>query len=285
MCGITGILGKSKLSRDVIEKMTFAVAHRGPDSQGIFISEDQRLALGHRRLSVIDLSTSANQPMTSTKGRYTIVYNGEIYNFKEIRKELENKGHQFTTSSDTEVILNAFAEWNTDSFEKLQGMFAIAIYDKDTKNTFLARDRMGKKPLYLYRDGDRIAFASEIKSLLTIPGMIKSVNKNALVQFLHLGYIPGPLTAYTDIEKFPAACFGVITEDHSVNITRYWEPLRSDVNISGLNEEQLTAEFGQRLTNAVQSRLISDVPLGALLVGEQIRPWYVRLLRSLYLAS
>src|SRR5947207_12592067 len=174
MCGITGMVGRA--DSHLIELMTRMLAHRGPDGEGYY--RDEGLALGHRRLSIIDLATG-QQPMTTADGRYTIVFNGEIYNFQELRRELEGRGVRFRTRSDTEALLEAYVAWGRHALEKLRGMFAFAIWDKQERTLFAARDRIGLKPFYYAQIGARFAFASEMKSLLLLPGWERKLDRKS----------------------------------------------------------------------------------------------------------
>src|ERR1035437_6674125 len=194
MCGIAGFYSPKKVfSNEDLKNMTEALVHRGPDAEGYF--SDEVVGLGHRRLSILDLSSRANQPMYSHDGRYVIIYNGEVYNFQEIAANLKfsvplQQKSNFNTSSDTEVILEAFAQQGVDFVQHLNGMFAIAIYDKEKKDLYLFRDRVGIKPLYYFFDGENFAFASEIKALMHLKFIPREIDKTAVRDFLHLGYIP-----------------------------------------------------------------------------------------------
>ena len=183
MCGITGFISKNLKKTDLV-KMTNALSHRGPDTSGYFFEQQKGVALGHRRLSILDLSGAANQPMTSHCGRYIMVYNGEIYNFKKIANTL--KKTNWKTSSDSEVILEAFVTWGIDFLHQLNGMFAIAIYDKNEDKLFLFRDRMGIKPLYYFYDEKELIFSSELKAICAIKKNLK-INNNSIYAYLHLG--------------------------------------------------------------------------------------------------
>ena len=185
MCGIAGFYSP-KFSKEHLANMTCALKHRGPDAEGCFYNQEKGIGLGHSRLSIIDLSHTANQPMTSACGRYIIIYNGEVYNYKEIAKKLVDVN--WKTSSDTEVILEAFAKWGVDFVHELNGMFAIAIYDKYDNQVFLFRDRLGIKPLYYYKEHDDFVFASELKAFKELD-LNLTVNKSAINNFLYLGFI------------------------------------------------------------------------------------------------
>ena len=226
MCGISGyISNNNKLSKSDFIRATNAMNHRGPDAEGFYENENQTLFLGHKRLSIIDLSPASNQPFFSNCGRYVMVYNGELYNFKEIKEQLQL---QTRTTGDTEVILEAFIKIGTKSFELLNGMFAFIIYDIQEQKVIVCRDRIGIKPLFYYFDGEQIAFASEIKALKAIPGFKKEINYAAIPEFLHLGFISEPNTIYKYVHKFPTATYSIFTvkeikNDFLLPITSYWK--------------------------------------------------------------
>jgi asparagine synthase (glutamine-hydrolysing) len=273
MCGITGILSKHPIDPEVLQVMTQSLAHRGPDAQGIYRSADQHCGLGHRRLSVIDLSAAANQPMLSTDENLSIIFNGEIYNYQSVRKELLliNSSINFKTNSDTETILFAFAQWGPEMVNKLDGMFTIAIYDSNRKTLFLFRDRLGKKPLYYYEDIANFIFASEIKSLLKHPVVAahKEINAHALHRFLHLGYIPQPETVFTSIKKFPAGKWAVKSLESEIKTNSFWgvdKILKEKTNVPN-TAEGARNELREKLHQSVQKRLIADVPVGSFLSG------------------
>lgn len=270
MCGIAAIVSKTPVDRMVIESMTTVLNHRGPDAQGIFMSQNANLALGHTRLSIIDLSAEANQPFYSHDGRYVLVFNGEIYNFRELKDELQrNHGVTFKTQSDTEVIAEGFLVWGPSLAGKLEGMFAIIIADVKDQRLFLFRDRLGKKPLFYFQSDSLFVAASEIKSLLRHP-IVKSqrkLNVSAVSFFLHLGYIPEPGTIYSQIHKFPAANTGTVGQDLKLTTACYWE-IREKAEIqSNLRGNEPIKALKGLLGSAVRKRLISDVPLGAFLSG------------------
>lgn len=241
--------------------MARTMIHRGPDEEGFYV--DDHAALGHKRLSIIDLS-SGQQPMAGGHGRFQIVFNGEIYNFQEIRTELSRKGHRFNTASDTEVMLKAYMEWGKNCVTKFNGMFAFAIWDKQEKILFAARDRVGKKPFYYAWDGQRFAFASELKALLAAGISEKKINFRALDCYFSFGYIPVPHTIYEDISKLPPAHTLTVTSE-GITLNRYWHLEFEPVVPQTLDEaaEALTS----LLYDAVKCRLISEVPLGAFLSG------------------
>ncbi|MGH8542286.1 MAG: asparagine synthase (glutamine-hydrolyzing) [Gammaproteobacteria bacterium] len=265
MCGIVGIYLKSgELSDDLknrVTRMASCLAHRGPDDQGIYINGG--VALGHRRLSIIDLSTG-HQPMFNEDGSLCIVFNGEIYNFVEIKAELVAKGHRFSTNSDTETIVHAYEEWGKSCVLKLRGMFAFSIWDSEKKALFLARDRLGKKPLFYTQYGGEFVFASEMKSILIDPEFDRSIDEEALAAYFLLSYIPAPLTIFRNIRKLPAG-YTLTVLDGRITIDQYWDVyFDPDTHKS---ESQFIHDFSDLLEESVKMRLISDVPLGAFLSG------------------
>jgi asparagine synthase (glutamine-hydrolysing) len=267
MCGITGIWSLTPIQRNDTEAITRKLAHRGPDAQSVFLNSDQSIALGHRRLSVIDLSNVANQPMVSANGRFVIVFNGEIYNYVALRNELSKHGIQFKTASDTEVLLAGFEKWGTSVMNRLEGMFAFAILDQIANKIFLARDRIGKKPLYYYSSDQVFVFASEPKAILAYPKCCAQLNQNALFEFLHVGYIPEPLTAWQSLSKLPSGTWAEVSAPDKIEVHRYWS-LEGSTKIEIQQSEQgVITQFHDLLKEAVSKRLQSDVPLGALLSG------------------
>ncbi|MCU1330288.1 MAG: asparagine synthase (glutamine-hydrolyzing) [Bryobacterales bacterium] len=236
--------------------MTESLHHRGPDQQGVFY--DSQIALGAVRLQVMDLD-GGEQPIHTDDGAFTIVYNGEIYNFAELRRELEALGHQFRSSCDTEVALRAFVEWDTDCFQRFRGMFALAIWSSRQQRLILGRDRLGIKPLYIRQTGGKLIFGSELKALLAHPAATRQLDPIALEQFLTLNYVPSPRTLIAGIEKLPAGSFLEWRGGEST-ITRYWKlEMRPD---SRITEAAATEELDSLLRSAVKEQLVSDVPLG-----------------------
>lgn len=269
MCGICGYYSTSNFfSPDDLRQMTGMLSHRGPDAEGYF--HDETVGLGHRRLSIIDLSASANQPMHSHSGRYVIAYNGEVYNFMEIKKTLqqEDSSIRFHTSSDTEIILEAFAKWGIDCVHRFNGMFAFSIYDKKEKKLFLFRDRMGVKPLYYFYDGKNFTFASELKSLTKISPIHSSlaINQSLISTFLYIGYIPEPYSIYNNIYKLPAGT--ILSIDSSgFNIVPYWT-LKKQIEERVIDDfAEAKEQFKKLITSSIQYRLRSDVPYGIFLSG------------------
>ncbi len=265
MCGIAGIMterrhGIRELDR-TIRRMTAALAHRGPDDEGYLV--DGKVALGHRRLSIIDLKTG-RQPIFNEDRTRCIIFNGEIYNYLEIRKKLHLKGHRFTTASDTETILHAYEEWGEECLSRLNGMFAFCIWDRITGTLFVARDRLGEKPLFLRTEPGLFAFASEMKALLTDPSCSRAIDEEALAAFFTFSYIPAPLTIFRSIRKLePGHC--VTVEHGHVSIRRYWEA-RFEPDRSRTEQQHIDG-FLTLLTGSVRARLMSEVPLGAFLSG------------------
>jgi asparagine synthase (glutamine-hydrolysing) len=264
MCGIAGHYSKTSFfAPDDIKRMTDCMAHRGPDADGHFAQGP--VALGHRRLSIIDLSVAANQPMYSHNDRYVIVFNGEIYNFQEVAKELNVP---MKTHGDTEVILEAFVQFGERFVEKLNGMFAIAIYDKQTEDLYVYRDRIGIKPIYYYWDGINFAFASELKGLRNVPAILGklSLDKQALNNYFHLEYIPEPLSIYKEVKKQPSGSYIKIV-NNVFSINYYWE-LKDKVKPEVVTDEKQAMETLRGLVeSSVRYRMISDVPFGTFLSG------------------
>ncbi len=271
MCGIAGFVSFDGHARDAarqfVVRMTDTLLHRGPDAEGYFV--DDHVALGHRRLSIIDRASGA-QPMSAMRLEdplappLTIVYNGEIYNFQELRRELEGLGHAFATHSDTEVILRAWASWGEESLTRLNGMFAFAIWDPRVRRLVLARDRVGKKPLYWFNDGKRLAFASELKALRALAGCPATVDAQALDCYFSLGFIPAPSTIYRGVSKLPPAHW-MVADARSPQPRRYWRLDPGEAAPMSMDEALEALE--PLLDDAVQSRMISEVPLGAFLSG------------------
>ncbi len=262
MCGICGVVDfESKPLRSRVEAMNMALRHRGPDMAGI--QEFQECILGHSRLSILDLSESARQPMLSRHGTLALVFNGEIYNFQVIRSELEKKGYSFKTNSDTEVLLALYEEKEDRMLEDLNGMFSFAIWDDQKKRLFLARDRLGKKPLYYCYSPNRFAFASEINSLARGARAPWHLSQQALFKYFLYDFVPAPETIFTEVKKLPAG-HKAIFDKNGVVVERYWTlPLTDD----SLDYNKTTETLSALLEDSVKLRLISDVPLGAFLSG------------------
>lgn len=264
-------MGDSKfaVSESFIASMRDAMAHRGPDGVGAWVAPDGRVGLGHRRLSIIDLSVIANQPMSNEDDSLQIVFNGEIYNHAEIRKELETiGGHVWKTDhSDTEVILHAFEQWGIECLHKFRGMFAIALWDSSARELWLVRDRMGVKPLYYSIHNGRINFASEIKALLQDPQQERSVNEEALFHYLSFLTTPAPSTLFEGIKKLPPGTWMKVSADGSIVEKRYWDVLDHSADVRDLDDDQIARKILEELKVAVQLRKVSDVPVGVFLSG------------------
>ncbi|MCA8992782.1 MAG: asparagine synthase (glutamine-hydrolyzing) [Planctomycetaceae bacterium] len=265
MCGIAGILNFDRSPVDVVclQHMTDAIQHRGPDGEGHHI--DGAVGLGHRRLSIIDLE-AGKQPLSNEDGTIWITFNGEIYNFQDLRARLEGLGHAFRTHSDTEAIIHAYEQWGSDCLHELRGMFAFAIWDGKKRQLLLARDRMGIKPLYYWRTSRHVAFGSELQALRTVPGFPGEFDMAAIDAFLHYQYIPAPHTAYQNVHKLEPAHFIVFEQDGQTRgPQRYWR-LRFEADRS-LDFAGWQERLRDALTEAVKSHLVSDVAFGAFLSG------------------
>lgn len=260
MCGIYGVVDPHELpAPSVFAQMDHLIFHRGPDDGGLH--REAPVALGARRLAILDLSPAGHQPMSTADGRYTLVYNGEVYNYRELRKSLEYRGVVFRSGSDTEVVLQALALDGAAALEKLSGMFALALWDRERKELLLARDRFGIKPLYLYQDGARLCFASELKAILALPGIDRSLDPEALGLYLTLGFVPGARTLFRRIRKaLPGTAYRFAEGElraHAFWRLREGEPPTGDV----------LAEFEERLGRVVERHLLADVPVGVFLSG------------------
>lgn len=272
MCGICGLWhSQSPILDSDLQRMNDRQAHRGPDDSGLYRNPAGRLGLGFRRLAIIDLSPNGHQPMTNEDGNLWIVYNGEIYNFANLRKELVNAGHEFRSLSDTEVIVHGYEEWGPDVLKRLRGMFAFAIWDEREQSLFLARDRLGIKPLHYYWDGKRFAFASEIKALLTLPGLKTDRDHSAVWDYFTYLYVPTPKTAYKFIRKLPPAHYLKLGRDFmsagnlAPRIEEYWDVRQWGQQAMSVAEGAEAVRA--KLAEAVQSHLIADVPVGIFLSG------------------
>jgi asparagine synthase (glutamine-hydrolysing) len=266
MCGIAGFYsGKQHFSEADLHGMTTALQHRGPDAGGYFLNENKTCGLGHRRLSIIDLSAASNQPMFSHSGRYVIVFNGEIFNFQEIAVQLDIKPQ---TTGDTEIIIEAFEKKGPGFVNLMNGMFAIAIYDKQQDELHLFRDRLGIKPLYIFNEEGNLAFGSEIKSILSAPFARKKAvaNKKAVYTFLYAGYIPEPATIYQNITRLPAGSYACFKKG-KLEITSYWQPEEKITAQVSSDFNQAKQDLKNLLTSSVRYRMISDVPYGTFLSG------------------
>jgi asparagine synthase (glutamine-hydrolysing) len=264
MCGICGIVGDAR--REHVEAMVARIAHRGPDNTGVWVDPAGGAALGHLRLSIIDLSPAGNQPMADTSGRYWLTFNGEVYNFAEIRDELRAHGHEFVSQCDSEVIVNAYREWGPDCVSRFVGMFAFAIWDRERRELFAVRDRLGIKPFYWTMLGGSFAFASEIKAFLDLEGFEAALDPEALHHYLTFLWVPDPKTAFRGVWKLPPGHQLFFREgDLEPRVEEYWD-VRFDVD-RATGEEEWRERLLEGLGRAVDRRLIADVPLGAFLSG------------------
>ena len=273
MCGICGLiyLDGRPIPESLVKSLADTLRHRGPDEEGYYLNPralgqgetGPSVALGHRRLSIIDLS-SGKQPLANEDKTVWIVFNGEIYNFQDLREELQKRGHKFRTRSDTETIVHAYEEWREDCVERLRGMFAFAIWDEQRKRLFLARDRLGIKPLYYYLDPGKFLFASEIKAILAEGNVPREINLEALADYLSLLYVPAPKSMFRNIFKLPPG-HTLSFSPEGMKVRQYW-----DIDFSRVeerSEEEWAEALLEKLTEAVKIRLVAEVPLGAFLSG------------------
>lgn len=266
MCGILGYLATdgSAVDEDLLRAMTDTMTHRGPDDAGTWV--DGNIGLGHRRLSIIDLSADGRQPMCNEDGRVWIAFNGEIYNFRELRVELEGKGHTFRSHTDTEVIIHGYEQWgHSGCLQRLRGMFAFALWDGGRNRLVVARDRLGIKPLYYWRGSRALVVASELKAILRHPKAPRAADRTALLEHFAYRFTLPPRTAFAGISKLPAGHCLVASGDR-MEIEEYWRPAAGDAN-ERRSEDDCAAELGERLREVVEGHLVSDVPLGAFLSG------------------
>lgn len=267
MCGITGYinLNQAPASPVILQKMTDAIKHRGPDGEGHWIEDN--VAIGHRRLSIIDLSPAGHQPMISSDHRYILTYNGEIYNYREIRTELEAAGYWFRSKTDSEVVLYAYSHWGKDALMKFNGMFALAIWDRKEKSLFLARDRYGIKPLYWAKQGNTLAFGSEQKAITAQPGFQKKINKPALLEYFTFQNIFTNQTLLEDVFLFPPGHYAIVYPTfNNVKPIRYWD-YRFREPEKPASKEEYVEELDRLFKQAVNRQLVSDVELGSYLSG------------------
>lgn len=270
MCGIVGFKTTKNYQRlkESLPKAADDLRHRGPDDSGLFFDEKGGIGFAHRRLSIIDLSSAGHQPMKSDNGDVHLIYNGEIYNFKEIRETLVGYGHTFKSSTDSEVALKAYLQWGIDCLRKFVGMFALAIWDTREQSLFLARDRLGIKPLYYHLKNGTFLFASELKSLMAFSSFERDIDSDAIPLFLHYQYIPSPRTIFQNTYKLLPGHF-LIFNNTNISMHDYWKyPDRQRASGNTDMDENLALEkLDELLTTAVSDRLVSDVPLGSLLSG------------------
>lgn len=273
MCGIAGTLmfdgSPGQVREPLLCAMRDAMAHRGPDGDGVWLSDDRRIGLAHRRLSIIDLSRKADQPMTNEDGTIRLVFNGEIYNHAEIRRELESRGgHQWTTDhSDTEVIVHAFEEWGIDCLARFRGMFALAIWDGRRRELWLVRDRIGIKPLYWSAHHGRLVFASEIKGLLEDPDQAREIHEQSLYHYLSFLTTPAPQTLFAGIKKLPAGTWLRVKTDGTIEERKYWDVWDHVSPLLEASEDEIAARVLDALRTSVRYRKVADVPVGIFLSG------------------
>jgi asparagine synthase (glutamine-hydrolysing) len=263
MCGIFGILNLdgSPVERAALQAMARLTMHRGPDDEGFHL--DGACGIGMRRLSIIDLA-GGHQPLINADAHLALVCNGEIYNFRELRRELQALGHRFKTGSDSEVVLHGYAQWGDGFLQRLNGMYGFALWDGRRRRLLLGRDRLGIKPIYVYRDARRLAFASEAKALLGLPGVSARIDPDALSSYLNLGYVAAPRSMFRGISKLPPATI-LTVEDGHVEERRYWRIPHTTEH--GVSEQAWIERIRERLNEAVRMQMVSDVPIGAFLSG------------------
>ncbi|MDX2054164.1 MAG: asparagine synthase (glutamine-hydrolyzing) [Polyangiaceae bacterium] len=265
VCGIVGIVSNERISVEALTTARDTLSHRGRDDSGTWLSPSGRAALAHRRLSILDLSSAGRQPLLSAQGRLAISYNGEIYNFAELRRDLQGFGHSFRTNTDTEVVLAAYDQWGPDCVRRFRGMFAFAIWDERKQELFIARDRLGIKPLYYYHDGTTFAFASELKAIERLSSLTLVVDETALYDFLTYMYIPAPKTPYTNVRKVLPA-HTLTLSDGRLTTHCYWD-VAFDSHGGPKSEKDAVEGVTSLLRDAVRSHLVADVPVGCLLSG------------------
>jgi asparagine synthase (glutamine-hydrolysing) len=273
MCGIAGILAFSdalQLDEPTVARMTDVLRHRGPDDVGTYVSPAQRVALGHRRLSIIDLSHAGHQPMSNEDGTVWITYNGEVYNHAALRAELEARGHRFRSATDTEAIIHLYEEEGPACVEHLQGMFAFAIFDVRRRELLLVRDRVGVKPLYYCLLPEGVLFGSEIKAILEHPGVPRDLDEEAFASYLTFGFTPPPRTMFKGISKMRPGEWVTVTADGRMKRRTWWDPMPSasvSDAVASMSEDEMIAEVRTRLRESVGKRMMSDVPFGVFLSG------------------
>ena len=260
MCGICGVLGR--VDTATLARMRDRMVHRGPDDAGLYV--DERVGLAVRRLSIIDLR-GGHQPISNEDGTVWVVFNGEIYNYQELRRWLEGRGHRFHSKSDTEILVHGYEEYGEAVVHLLRGMFAFAVWDENHGRLFLARDRLGKKPLYFWQGNGNLVFASEIKAILEYPPVSRVVDEEGLQLYLAFGYVPAPRTMFDGISKLPSGHY-LVADGSGVKVTQYWDAVFLDPPRQ-VSTRDAVEEIRWRLQEAVRLRLIADVPLGALLSG------------------
>ena len=269
MCGICGIFhyqGSGAVETGQLVKMSERLIHRGPDDAGTYLTSDRKLGLGHRRLSIIDLSVAGRQPMVDSTGRFQIVFNGEIYNHLDLRRTLLAKGCHYQSQTDTETVLNLYRECGIDALRQLRGMFAFAIWDEERRELTLARDRIGIKPLYYTLQNGTLIFASEIKAILVHPQVSAQLDPEALYHYLTLAAAPAPMTMFAGIKKLPAGFWMRVETGGKITYTRWWDAIRNGALLED-NEAVISRGILDHLRDAVKSHMIADVPFGVFLSG------------------
>ena len=268
MCGITGIYSLGWIvDPAVLSSMTEDLSHRGPDDSGTWISENGKVGLGHTRLSILDLSSRGRQPMASEDGRVQVSYNGEIYNYRELREELRRKGHSFSTDCDTEVLIRSYEEWGIECLHRFVGMFALAIWDGGENRLYLARDRVGVKPLYYYMEDGLFLFASELKALMRHPGFSRRISLDGLALFLRYDYVRSPHTIYENTFKLEPGHY-LCLRDGELEKHRYWDVTEFwNADSLDMDEEEACDMFEEIMGQSIRHRLVSDVPVGLFLSG------------------
>lgn len=265
MCGIVGFAGRrgrADVLRGELEAMCGAIRHRGPDGEGIYL--DDAVGLAMRRLSIIDVEGSW-QPVHSEDGQIQLVLNGEIYNYRELRGELAGQGHRFHTAGDAETVVHLYEEHGTAAVDRLRGMFAFALWDKEGGRLFAARDRLGIKPLYYWESPNGLVIGSELKAFLQLPDFARTIDRGSLARYLELGYVPEPASIFEGVDKLPPGHFLSWSREEGLRVERYWSPIRDEDPT--IDEETATEELRRLLLESVRYRLIADVPLGAFLSG------------------
>ncbi|MEJ2252289.1 MAG: asparagine synthase (glutamine-hydrolyzing) [Candidatus Lokiarchaeota archaeon] len=263
MCGIIGVFANEDIDLNKFIEMRDELKHRGPDDEGVYLNQSGNIALGHRRLSIIDLSPNGKQPMSNEDKTIWITFNGEIYNYQKLKDYLIKQGHKFKTNTDTEVIIHGYEEWEYDVLNKINGMFAFGILDENKNELFLARDRLGIKPLYYYFKNKKLIFASEVKGIIKDTEIKRIINLKALKYYFLFGYIPNPYSIWEDIYKLPPGKY-LLFKNGKISIKKYW-----DINNNSIykNEKSIIKKIKKLFSSSIKYRLISDVPVGVLLSG------------------
>jgi asparagine synthase (glutamine-hydrolysing) len=272
MCGLCGVFeygaAQPRVSAALVERMRDTMVHRGPDDAGVYVSDDRRVGLGNRRLSIVDLSAAGHIPMPNDDARVWIAYNGEVYNHERLRPTLVEQGYRFRSRTDTETILRMYEARGLDFVQHLDGDFAIAIWDANENRLVLARDRVGVKPLYYAANGGRLIFASEIKAILEHPAVSRDIDEEALYHYLTFLTTPAPMTLFAGIQKLPAGCLLTCDARGEIRVTRYWDAIVPQAEAALLaDEEQVSAHLLGLLNQSIEKRMMSDVPFGVFLSG------------------